>query len=181
MYYKVLITGFILLSISQSGFAQEAHHGVKGSSRLTFGLGHTQLSEGKREGKTQWLPLASWTLNYDYWISDKWAVGLQNDWILETFVIEDHHGESIERKNPIAMVPVAVYKFADRWTAIGGVGAEISKGHTLAMTRLGVEYGWHLPGNWEVGGALLWDNKWNYYNSWGIAFTFSRIWPKKHH
>lgn len=154
-------------------------HGMKGSHRLTLGLGHTHLSQGQIEGRTNWLPIASWTLNYDYWLSDKWAIGLQNDWILETFVVIHSGDKELERKNPWAMVPVAMYKFANRWTAIGGVGAEFSEGHTLTMTRLGIEYGWHLPKNWEVGVAAVWDGKWGYYNSWGLAFTFNKIWPKR--
>jgi hypothetical protein len=47
------------------------------------------------------------------------------------------------------------------------------------MTRLGMEYGFHLPKNWEIGASVVWDGKWKYYNSWGLAFTISKIWPKK--
>ena len=38
--------------------------------------------------------MPSWSLNFDYWISNKWAIGVQNDLILESFIIEDHEGES---------------------------------------------------------------------------------------
>jgi hypothetical protein len=185
--FKYIFLAFMLI-ITTSDMAQhtaehapENAHGMKGASRLTLGLGHTHISEGKVDGKTQWLAAASWSVNYDYWLSDKWAIGLQNDVILETFIIEDHHEELIERSYPWAVVPVAMYKPGKHFTFIGGIGAEFSKGHTLTMTRLGVEYGVHLPKNWEVGAALVWDGKWNYYNSWGIAFTVSKIWPKKGH
>lgn len=151
---------------------------LKGSHRLTLGLGHTHLSQGEIEGRTEWLPIASWTLNYDYWLSNKWAIGLQNDLILETFIVKHDGDKELERKNPWAMVPVGMYKFGKHWTAIGGVGAEFSEGHTLALTRLGFEYGWHLPNHFEAGLAAVWDNKWGYYNSWGLAFTFSKLWPK---
>lgn len=181
---KLTILLCLVLSVSmaqdhQAEHASSDHHGMKGSHRLTLGLGHTHISEGKVDNKTQWLATASWSLNYDYWLSDKWAIGLQNDLILETFIIEDHHEEFIERSYPLAMVPVAIYKPGKHFSLIGGVGAEFSSGHTLALTRLGMEYGFHLPKNWEVGAALVWDNKWNYYNSWGIAFTASKIWPSK--
>jgi hypothetical protein len=149
----------------------------KGSHRLTLGLGHTHLSQGEIEGRTEWLPIASWSLNYDYWLSNKWAIGLQNDLILETFIVKHDGGKELERKNPWAIVPVAMYKFSKHWTAIGGVGAEYSEGHALTMTRVGIEYGFHLSKNWEVGAAVAWDGKWNYYNSWGLTFTVSSIWP----
>ncbi len=155
------------------------HHGMKGSHRLTLGLGHTNVSKGKIDGDTKWLALASWSFNYDYWLNNKFALGLQSDIILETFIIEDKNEEFIERKYPFTLVPVAIYKTGNHLSFLGGVGAEFSSGHTLFLTRLGMEYGFHLPKNWEVGAALVWDGKWNYYNSWGIAITVSKIWPKK--
>jgi len=96
----ILVFGFIIL-FSQTAHAEwnaVEHHSVNGSSRFTLGLGHTHISEGKVDGKTKWIALPSWSLNYDYWISNKWAVGLQNDLILETFVIEDHKEELIEQQ-----------------------------------------------------------------------------------
>lgn len=157
------------------------HQSIKGASRLTLGLGHTHVSQGKVDGKTKWLALPSWTLNYDYWLSNKWAIGLQNDLILESFIIESNEKKLIERNYPIAAVPVALFKSGKHLTLIEGVGAEFSTGHTLAMTRLGIEYGFHRPNNWEVGTAVVWDGKWSYYNSWGLAFTLSKIWPQPVH
>lgn len=167
----------VLTLIAQTPSDNKAQ-GVQGSHRLTFGLGHTSISAGRLNGKTEWLPLASWSLNYDYRLNSKWAIGLQNDWILETFVVKQKSGSVIERKNPIAVIPVGMYKFSGRWTAILGAGVEFSHGHNLGLTRLGAEYGVHLPKHTEVGVALVWDNKWNYYNSWGIAFTVGKLWAK---
>ena len=160
---------------------EDGHHTMKGSHRLTLGLGHTHTAEGEAEGKTEWLTLPSWSLNYDYWISNRWAVGLQSDLIMETFIIEHGDGVELERSNPLALVPIALFKPGTHWTFFGGVGVEIDEEKNLTMTRLGAEYGWHLPKNWEVGIEVLWDGKWNYYNSWGLAFTASKIFPKKHH
>lgn len=187
MLHKKIVVALFCFFLSYHSFAQHEfvdtneHHGMKSSNRLTLGLGHTHISKGKVQGDTKWLAFASWSLNYDYWLSNKWAVGLQNDLILESFIIEGHKNELIERSYPLAVVPVVMYKPGKHLTLIGGIGAEFSKGHTLTMTRLGMEYGLHLPKNFEVGAALVWDSKWNYYNSWGLAFTVSKIWPKKVH
>jgi hypothetical protein len=180
----VLLTCF-LLCIFYAAYPQHKRdsslnmHMLKGTHRFTLGLGHTQLSQGQIEGRTEWVPLASWNFNYDYWLSNKWGIGLQNDWILETFVVIHGNNEELERERPWVIVPVGMYKFAPRWTAIGGVGAEYAKGHALTLTRLGMEYGIHLPKNMEAGVAFVWDNRWNYFNAYAIAFTFSKIWPKK--
>jgi hypothetical protein len=189
MKKKIRLT-VIICSIMSVTMAQEddidkaspVNHGMKGSNRLSLGLGHTTISQGQVDGKTQWLATASWSLNYDYWLADKWAIGLQNDIILESFKIQDRFEETIERSYPVSVIPIVIYKPGVHFSLIGGLGAEFSEGHTLTVTRVGMEYGFHLPKHWEVGAALVWDNKWNYYNSWGIAFTASKIWPsnKKH-
>jgi hypothetical protein len=184
IFCLLVTTLFYITSYSQDTHNDSKDHSSfekKGASRLTIGLGHTHVSEGKVNGKTEWLALPSWTLNYDYWVSDKVAIGLQNDLILESFFIEHGNEELLERSYPIASVPVVLYKASKRLIVVAGVGAEFTKESTLTMTRLGLEYGFHLPNNWEVGTALVWDNKWNYYNSWGIALTFSKIWPKNKH
>jgi hypothetical protein len=184
IFCLLVTTLFYITSYSQDTHNDSKGHSSfekKGASRLTVGLGHTHVSEGKVNGKTEWLALPSWTLNYDYWLSDKVAIGLQNDLILESFFIEHGNEELLERSYPIASVPVVLYKASNRLIVVAGVGAEFTKESTLTMTRLGLEYGFHLPNNWEVGTALVWDNKWNYYNSWGIALTFSKIWPKNKH
>lgn len=161
--------------------AESAHHSMRGAHQLSLGLGHTHISEGKVDGKIQWLVTPSWSLNYDYWISDKWAIGLQNDFIIESFIVENEDKELVERENPFIMVPVGLFKPGKHWSFIGGLGVEFAKTENLFLTRLGVEYGWHLPKDWELGVALVWDNRWQYYNAWAISITVGKIWPKKSH
>jgi hypothetical protein len=184
---KITLLLFFMLIASAKGYSQDNNSLIKkqgnkgnvGASRLTIRLGHKHVSAGKIDGDTKWLALPSWSLNYDYWLSNKFAIGIQNDLILESFIIEHGDQELLERSYPITSVPVLLFKPGERLFLIAGVGAEFAKESTLMMTRFGVEYGFHLPGNWEIGAALVWDNKWNYYNSWGLAFTVSKIWSKK--
>jgi hypothetical protein len=102
----LLCSTFLHAQHAADSTSNNGYHTMKGSHRIALGLGHTHLSQGQIEGRTKWLPIASWTLNYDYWLSDKWAIGLQNDWILETFVVIHSGDKELERKNPWAMVPV---------------------------------------------------------------------------
>jgi hypothetical protein len=140
------ITLLLLLhSLAAISVGQASRQHLKGSNRITLGLGHTSISKGQVQGKTQWLDTASWTLNYDYRLTDKWAIGLQNDIILESFIIEDHYKEIIEMSYPVSVIPVAIYKPGKHLSLIGGVGAEFASGHTLTLTRLCFEYGFHLP------------------------------------
>jgi len=187
MKSKIIGIGVLLFLLSNAIYAQheytetkEEHHAMKGSHILTIGLGHTHVSEGEVDGKKQWINAASWSLDYHYCFSNNWAIGVQNDWVMESYIIEDKEKETLERKNPVSVVPVAMFKPGKHWGFIGGVGVEFSEGQNLMLTRLGVEYAYHIPKNWEVGAAFIWDGKWNYYNSYAFAFTVSKIWPKKH-
>jgi hypothetical protein len=163
-----------LLSYSQHN-NESQHESMKGSHRIALGIGHTNIAEGLKNGEKQWIVMPSWAVNYDYWLSDKWAAGLQFDLILETFVIEHNGEEDIERDKPYSFTPVALFKPWKHITFTGGFGIEFSEEKDIPFTRLGVEYGWHLPNNWELGGELLWDNKLNYYNSWSIVLSVAKI------
>jgi hypothetical protein len=180
---KNLIWFALLAMYCTQGRAQEEshvqYHSLKGKHRVTLGLGHTQLSENKGENERGLLAVASWSLNYDYWISDQWAIGLQNDVLLESFVIETEHSEEIERHYPIAMIPVVLYKPTRHFAFIAGAGTEFAQDENLFLTRLGIEYDFQLPGNWLVGAAGVWDNNWDYYHSWGLSFTFSKVFGKE--
>jgi hypothetical protein len=110
------------------------------------------------ELKNQALP--SWSLNYDYWLSDKWAIGVQTDLIIESFVIEHGDEELLEREYPVLVAGVAIFKPFRRFSFVGG---------------LGVEYGTYLGAKWEVGVAATWDMKWDYYDAWELNSTVSRL------
>ncbi|MCU0635864.1 MAG: hypothetical protein MUE41_13400 [Gemmatimonadaceae bacterium] len=157
-----------------------AAHALAGTTRLTLALGHMSLSQGVIDGDRRWLSVPSWALNVDRWIGERWAIALQGDLVIESYRVEHGDRELLERAYPVSLVPALLWKPArgTRWTLVGGVGAEYASGHTLALTRLGIEYGVHLGDRHEVGILGVWDNKWNYYNSIAIGFTVARLWSR---
>lgn len=155
--------------------AEEGHHSIAGRHRITLSLGHTHVSQGKIEGETEWLVAASWALNYDYWLNERWGLGLQNEILLEQFAIEHGGEELLEREYPVSVIPTVLYKPLEWLTLLAGVGREFASEEDLTLTRLGAEAGWHVAADWEVGAALVWDNKWDYYDSWGLSFGISRF------
>ena len=181
---RIVLMIVIMLSL-QIASAQEPekvhdHESLKGSHRISLGLGHTHLSKGKNiDGEEVWLPVTSWSLAYDYHIAKKWSIGLQSDMVLEEFIVEDHDGQELEREKPIALALVGFFKPGKHFSFIGGAGIEMEKEKNLGFTRLGVEFGAELKNHWEAGIAVLWDDKWGYYNSWVIEFTFSKLFRKK--
>ena len=186
---SLLLTTAVLLTVATSLSGQHVPaasepaggaHGMRGSHRLSFGLGHTHISEGKINDKTEWLTLASFSLNYDYWLSDRFGIGLQSDLVLEEFFIESAEGDEIERSYPLTFIPVGIYKIGKHFGLIGGIGLEVTKADNLGLTRLGFEYGFHVPKNWEISLEAVWDVKWDYYDSWLMGFTISKILPSGH-
>lgn len=179
----IVICFFLVNSVfGQENSANEKsknEEGNKGNHRITLGLGHTLMSKGVKNGEKVWIAEPSWSLNYDYWISNKWAVGLHTDLIVETFVIEDQDGNDLEREKPVALVPTAIFKPFRHFSFLAGGGMELEKEKNLGLIRLGVEAGWEIPGKWELGVELVWDEKLDYYNSWSIAFTISKLFGSK--
>jgi hypothetical protein len=154
---------------------EEEHHSIAGRHRITLGLGHTHISQGVIEGSREWFVAPSWALNYDYWLTERWAVGLQNDMIVEQFVIAHGDEELLERDRPVAVIPTVLYKPLHWLTLIGGVGVEFASEENLTLTRLGAEVGWHVAADWEVGAGLVWDAKWDFYDSYALDFSISRF------
>jgi hypothetical protein len=173
---------FSITAISQEIEKKEAkeEEGLRGTHRLTLAMGHAHLSQGIMEnGKKGWKVIPSWGFDYDYWINNHWAIGLQNDMIIENFEVEDHENKIIERSRPFSSVASVIFKPKKHVSFIAGMGGEFSKEENLALTRLGIESGWEMKNNWEFGISFLYDIKWNAYNAWTISFNISKLLRKE--
>ncbi|MEK6479176.1 hypothetical protein WJR50_16640 [Catalinimonas sp. 4WD22] len=150
--------------------------------RLTLVLGHANVLEGIKDGKKEWLVLGSWGLDYDYWFHPQWAVGLHSDLIVENFEVEQMgEGETVgtlERSSPLASTLVGIFKPGEHFTILLGAGGEFAREETLFLIRAGLEYGWELPGEWELGVSLMQDIKVDAYNSWTLGVGVSKIFGK---
>ena len=84
-----------LFSFSQESEAIESAEFKK--HRISLGLGHTHIPSSELiEGRNK-LAFASWTLDYDFHFNERWAIGLQTDLIMESFIIKRFNQEEIER------------------------------------------------------------------------------------
>jgi hypothetical protein len=174
----------IILSIFFSSFVlaqEESHDDFSSHHTLGFMISHTQVSQGvQANGNTKWLSLPSWAINYNYKFSQKWAVGLHNDIILEDFVVQEHlknsGGEEVlERSYPIASAVMASYKPGRHFSFMLGAGGEFSHTGNLFLIRIGAEYGYHISKKYELNANITNDLKINAYNSWAIGLGVTRI------
>lgn len=176
---------FILLFFAITSFAfsygqHTAHHAFHKHHMLSVIVSHTQVSQGiDASGDRKWLSLPSWAINYNYKFSPKWAIGLHNDIIVETFEVKEHlksgTSATIERKYPVASVAVASYKPGKNFSYLLGAGGEFAHGKNFFLIRVGVDYGYHFHKNWELNVSLVNDLKVKAYNSWGFGMGVTRI------
>lgn len=70
--------------------------------RLTLMMANSHIpSADNVNGDKRIFIVPSWGLNYDYWISEKWAFGLHNDRVLQQYKVEDENEDRvIERSFP---------------------------------------------------------------------------------
>ena len=182
---KILI--LILLCSVFTAFAQEqrAEEEHANFHRVTIVLGHAHVPEGiKANGNKQWLLMGSWGVDYDYWFQLRWAIGLHSDVIMENFEVEKSgEGEEaegiLERSYPLATALMGAFKPGEHLTLLLGTGGEFAKEETLFLIRAGLEYGWELPGEWELGLSLMNDFKVDAYDSWTLGVGISKILGKE--
>ena len=181
---KNLLAIVIFLCTLQFAHAQEAEEEESFTSfhRVTLALGHAHVPAGVKEnGNKEWLILGAWGLDYDYWFHPKWAVGLHSDVTLENFEVEDSGDETdgvLERSYPFATTLVGVFKPGEHFSIVLGAGGEFAKEGSLFLIRGGLEYGWELPGEWELGISVTNDFKVNTYDSWMLGLGVSKIFGK---
>lgn len=175
---------FISLFWSIPVFSQEElEKGEKGSHRITLVLSHANVYQGIKDGDTKWLSLPSWGLDYDYRLSDRWAIGLHTDIIVESFEVKtnlSNEEETIKRSSPIAPALVGIFKATKHSSFLFGMGAEFAKEENLFLSRAGYEWGTEIKGDWELGFSLCYDFRWDAYDSFLIGIGISKIIHSKH-
>jgi len=154
---------------------QAAEHGGT-SHKVTLVMAYSLLKNHVDESTNNILVVPTFGLNYDFLFRPKWGVGLHTDIVLQQFKVEKHDGlEAIIRENPVAICGVGLFKPIPSLTLIAGYGIELEKHEDIQLLRFGVEYGFHLPGNWELGFTLELDNKFNTTNSVVFGAGFSKL------
>ncbi len=165
-----------MLTITTPCFSQEgenrsekfnSHHSI---SAL---LSHTMIKDGIRDGKNEWIAFPSFAFDYNFVFSHKWKIGLHNDLIFEDFIVKTDNKE-LERSEPISSVVVGGFKPGKQFTFESGLGYEFSKEDNLFLTRIGTEYSIELPKEWELIVNLVYDVKWDAYDSFSFGVGVSK-------
>ena len=134
--------------------------------RIAILIGHTHIP-ALQNGRGFLIP--SWGLDYEYWFTRSWGVGLHSDLELQTFLIERSESEEIEREYPIVVTLDALYK---PWRGLViqlGPGYEFEKNKNFFLIRAGLEYEIDLPHHWDLSPSVFYDTRIDAYDTWSIA------------
>jgi hypothetical protein len=176
---------FLVPLLTAAGPLAAQHEIPEGSDEharheVAFLLAHTAVSQGINvNGDRTWLMLPSWGLNYNFWLSSKWAIGLHTDLISETYLVTENHNEGeeepvVERTRPIAPAVMATYRPHEHLAFTLGAGQEFAQEGNLPLARAGVEYTIHLGGPWETSGSFAYDFRFNAYDSYTLGIGITR-------
>jgi hypothetical protein len=105
-------------------------------------------------GREQTVVAAAWGLDYEYWLTRRFALATYNEVEFVNFVVEDRAGEALRRQDVYVLSAVGVFAPVRRWTLIAGVGVEIDQSRNLRVGRFGAEHVVLEDGTREVSLAL---------------------------
>ncbi|MDM9631003.1 hypothetical protein [Robiginitalea aurantiaca] len=187
-FFRILF-GALLLFFSLGGvaWAQEESSsedtietGVEAESEenesrhvLSILLAHDHVQRGVKDGIRSWITLPSFMMAYNYEITERFAVGLAGDIIIEQFELEIGEGESAritERSYPIALVATATYRLFNHLGVLAGGGFEYAKEDTFGLIRMGFEPFLKISPHVDLLLNLSYDIKINAYDNWNLGF-----------
>ena len=175
----LLLILIVLLGFSDGLIAQEKElEGGEFKHGINFLVSHSYISQGKIEGKREFVAEPSLGINYNYYINEKWAIGLHNDIILASFAIEDSNGSSrsIEREYPVSNVITGTYKLNESFGIALGGGVEWSKDENLGMLRFGADYALEVnEKGLEVLFLFNYDNHLGTYDSINFGIGLNKL------
>jgi hypothetical protein len=174
IYFLPLV---LLFAVSTSSFAQEESHEVIENSlkrhKVGAFLGNAVIHgvHNSQTGKEQYVIAPTFGIDYEYWISHKWAVGTYNEIAhLDIEVESEEHEEFIKRENAMLFSGVVVFEAFHNFGIFAGTGVETDPHHTFWIRYMGVEYTIVRCNNWDVSVSAGYVNK-DLYD----AFTFGVV------
>jgi len=178
LFLLLIIPGLALLAQSHEG-ANHQEHGSSGH-KITLVVANSLIDNSFTGQTNDVLIVPTFGINYDYFVTSKWGLGLHTDILLQQYKIEKHDGEDeIIRENPVGMAAMVLFKPHHRWVLMAGYGVELEKNENFQVIRAGLEYGIPLPKHWELGFTLEFDYKINTYSSFIFGVGFSKMLGRK--
>lgn len=171
-----LIAAALLLGVvSLPTYAQE---GVEGEPlkhhRVALFTGTTHIPSGENgvEGQGE-VFVPTYGLDYEYWFSHRFALGLYNDIQLGAYIINTDEAEDLERKRAFVTTAVAVFEPVRQLALFGGAGAELEEHENFFVIKVGAEYEFPIGDWWDISISAAYDWK-DVYGSWSFGVSIGK-------
>ncbi|MBB3700171.1 hypothetical protein KMW28_14635 [Flammeovirga yaeyamensis] len=172
----VLFSTSISLAQKRELHGREEAHGELKHHRLSVIWGHAYVPKAfSNPDKPQTLIIPTIGLDYEYFFSHKFAIGLSNELELSNYVVETrHHTEEVEREYAYVGAILAMYEVSHLLIIGIGPGIEIEKNHNFFVGKITVEREFPImgEGGWDVTPVLSYELKSSHGHGIYDAFTF---------
>ena len=167
---------FLLVLSTSSLVAQDEGKNDKFKRhRVALFLGNAHVPAGNPDtGRNGAIIAATWGLDYEYWFHPKWAFGIYNDIELRTYVVNNGNIIDLEREYPFITSLVLVYVPWKTFSIYAGPALEIERNQNFYVTKIGMEYAFELPNNWDLAPGLSYDSKEGEYGTWSFGFSLGK-------
>lgn len=155
---------FFFFLISTSGRGQqvhamnESHEQEFKHHRLSLIVGHGHVIGAETEEGARLITIPTWGFNYDYWINHQLGVALKSDIEILNYLVEDR-GQKIERKNPLIVSAVFLYKTSSGLSLLTGPGIEFEKNENFFIYRIGAAFEFEVGKQWDFSPEFIFDLK----------------------
>jgi hypothetical protein len=173
---KYLYTSLLALLVTAAGYSQHNNqphlvhtdHLAYPHFRVAALIGHT-LIPAEHAGKNFFIP--SWGLDVEYWIVEKFGLGIHSDLEIETFVIigETETDVDLERLSPLVVTLDVLFRPWKGLILQLGPGVEFETSENFSLIRAGLEYEIELTNNWDLAPTVFFDRRFSEYHTWSFA------------
>ncbi len=98
-------------------------------------------------------------IDYEYWFSHKFALGLQNDLELASYAVEKDDQEYLDREYAFVSALVFMYEPLHGWALFAGPGYEFEHHHNFPLFKIGTDISKSFEGGWSTGLILAYNIK----------------------
>lgn len=177
--YRLIIAA-LLVGICQPLLAQEGEEIMLKRHKMGLYLGNSVVHEvhNNLTGKEQYVLAPTFGLDYEYSLTERWAVGLYNEISFLNIDVETEHEEYIKRENVFLSSGVVVFEPIRHLAVFAGAGIEKDQHEVLLIKYIGVEYAFIHCNDWDVSAEAGYINK-DLYDSFNFGVVIGRRFGKR--
>jgi len=116
----------------------------------------------------------SWGINYEYFFSKHFGIGLLNEFEMQSYAVEHNEHAEIDREYPVISSIVLIYEPIGHLALFAGPGIEFEKTENFSIIKAGAAYTFPLPKYFGISLELSYERKNKTYDAWTFGILISK-------